>query len=298
MDTHPPRSAPFTPDPAADATDGELATRAVAGDRAAVEALLERHQRWIYNIAFRMVMVPHDAEDVTQEILLKVLTKLSTFDPTRGAFRTWLYRLVANHVINMRQRGYEAAISRIEDYYAFVANVPDQDPGASPEIQAVVEDIKVGCVMGTFLCLERSQRLAFILTMAFDVTDVEGGVIMEISREAFRQHLSRARARLHEFVRGNCGAINPAAPCRCEKKVKGFLAGGYSAERLSFVQDGAPTLGEVVGKRVEQFEREIYPEYERIVREQPFYRGPELTSWLRELVRRPELQQVFGQEGR
>ena len=57
----------------------------------ALELLIGRHQRWIYNIALRMVFQPQGAEDATQEILINLVTKLSTF---RGEsqFRTWLYR--------------------------------------------------------------------------------------------------------------------------------------------------------------------------------------------------------------
>jgi 3-methyladenine DNA glycosylase AlkD len=58
-----------------------------------------------------MVMVPAEAEDVTQDVLVKVLTKLSRYDPGKGAFRTWLYRIVTNHVLNMRTRGYEKHIT-------------------------------------------------------------------------------------------------------------------------------------------------------------------------------------------
>jgi len=293
MTTPTPEVNPFA-DAADEGGDHELVKQALAGDRAALEALVERHQRWIYNVAFRMVMVPQDAEDVTQEIIVKVLTKLSTFDPSRTAFRTWLYRVVANHVTNMKQRGYEAAISRIEDYYSFVAKVPDQDPDSSPETQKVVADLKIGCVMGTFLCLERTQRLAFILAMAFDVSDVQGAEIMETSREAFRKLLSRARARLHEYVSGNCGLMNPDAPCQCSKKVRGFMASGaYSADRLTFIAD-APTLAQIVGERVQRFDQEIYADWIRLVRAQPYYSAPQMTPWLRELVQKPEFKDVFA----
>jgi RNA polymerase sigma factor (sigma-70 family) len=286
--------SPFEPDLNRDTQDCDLAAQALSGDRVALENLIHRHQPWIYNVAFRMVMVPQDAEDVTQEVLIKVLTKLSTFDGAKAAFRTWLYRIVANHVINMRQRGYEAAISRIEDYYSFVTRVPDEEPDSSPETQVALADIKNGCIMGTFLCLERQQRLAFVLTVAFDVTDVQGSEILGVTRTAFRQLLSRARARLHEYVQGNCGVVNPDAPCRCAKKVRGFMRGGaYDPRRRMFVQDGAPRLAEVVGDRLELFNTKIYPEYARVVRDQPFFRAPEMTAWLRDLTQRPEFKEIF-----
>jgi RNA polymerase sigma factor (sigma-70 family) len=121
-----------------------------------------------------MVMVRQDAEDVTQEILIKVLTKLGTYDPAKAGFRTWLYRIVANHVINMKTRGYERSIPPLERYYDFVAAVPDEEPDGSPETQLVVADVATGCIMGVLLCLEREQRLAFILAVAFNVTDAQG----------------------------------------------------------------------------------------------------------------------------
>ena len=89
-----------------DDDDRRLVTEAIAGDGGALELLIRRHQVWIYNIALRMAGRPEDAEDIAQEVLVKVVTKLSSF---RGesTFRTWLYRIVANHVINMRRRPWE-----------------------------------------------------------------------------------------------------------------------------------------------------------------------------------------------
>jgi RNA polymerase sigma factor (sigma-70 family) len=57
--------------------------------------LIARHQAWIYNIVLRMVYNPYDAEDATQEILIKLLNSLSTFEG-RSQFRMWLYRIVVN----------------------------------------------------------------------------------------------------------------------------------------------------------------------------------------------------------
>jgi DNA-directed RNA polymerase specialized sigma24 family protein len=74
-----------------DHEDQSLVMRARGGDREALEELVQRHQGWIYNIAVRMLFHPQDAEDATQEILIKVLTRLSSFEG-RSSFRTWLYR--------------------------------------------------------------------------------------------------------------------------------------------------------------------------------------------------------------
>jgi RNA polymerase sigma factor (sigma-70 family) len=71
-----------------DHEDQSLVLRARSGDRQALEDLVHRHQAWIYNIAVRMLHHPQDAEDATQEILIKVLTRLASFEG-RSSFRTW-----------------------------------------------------------------------------------------------------------------------------------------------------------------------------------------------------------------
>lgn len=284
----------FSSDRKLETTDRQLVADALTGNQTALEALISRHQPWIYNLAFRMVMVREDAEDVTQEVLVKVITKLGSYNPEKGALRTWIYRIVTNHVINMKTRGHEASIPSIDSYYGFVTQVPDQDPDASPETQLVIADLSVGCVMGTLLCLERLQRVIFILAIGFGVTDVMGAEILAISREAFRQNLSRARAKLHAYMNGNCGVMNPQAPCRCRKKAQGFIAmGAYSAERIFFHQPESPRLRELVGEKIERFGTEVYDEYARLFREHPFYKPPEVTAWLRGLLERKSFKEFL-----
>lgn len=286
--------SPFVPDEKFEVTDRQLVVDTLAGDQNALESLIERHQPWIYNLAFRMVMVREDAEDVTQEILLKIVTKLASYDPNKSAFRTWLYRVVTNHVINMKTRGYEAAITDFDKYYSFVTEMPDQEADDSPETQLMIADLTVGCVAGTMLCLERTQRLVFILAVGFNVSDVLGGEILDMSRATFRKTLSRARAKLQQYMSGNCGLLNADAPCRCRKKIKGFVdAGAYSTERIFFHQAEGPRLRELVGEKIERFNNEVYDDYARLFREHPFYNSPDATRWLRELVARKSFKEFL-----
>src|SRR5512136_2138906 len=106
--------------------DMELVVLAQHGQREALETLLQRHQDWIYNIALRMVGSPQDAEDVTQEILIKLLTKLSTFQG-KSSFRTWLYRIVANHAINMKKQPREYFFASFQHHANVRDLTPDQD---------------------------------------------------------------------------------------------------------------------------------------------------------------------------
>src|SRR5436190_7803289 len=100
-------------------TDAELVEEARNGHRAALEKLVLRHQAWVYNIAVRMVFQPHDAEEVTQGVLVKVITKLSTFKG-ESSFRTWLYRIAANHVLNMKRQRAETQVTTFADYGAAI----------------------------------------------------------------------------------------------------------------------------------------------------------------------------------
>src|SRR3981081_2566111 len=108
---------PFTEVIGGDVDDVDLVEQAKNGDRAALEKLILRHQAWVYNIAIRMVFRPHDAEEVTQEVLVKVITKLSTLKG-ESTFRTWLYRIAANHVLNMKRRWVEMQTTTFADYGA------------------------------------------------------------------------------------------------------------------------------------------------------------------------------------
>lgn len=285
---------PFADRPDEEATDNRLITEALAGDRSALIALVNRHQPWIYNIAFRMVLTPQDAEDVTQEILIKLITKLSTFDPAKAKFRTWLYRVVANHVLNMAMRGGEAAVSSFDAYYGAVHGVPDEDPDGSPETQAVIAEIMTSCVQGVLLCLDRKQRLVFILVVAFNVSDAQGSEILGVSRANFRKILSRARTRLHQYMNGNCGVVNRDAPCHCHKKAAGFMARGWhTPDRIVFTQPHRPRIREVLEQKMERFDHEIHAEYRRLCQEHPFYEAPGLTAWLRDLLQRPDFKEIF-----
>ena len=92
---------------AAGASDAELVSQAQNGDRAALDRPLTSHQPWIFNIAVRMMGNHADAEDATQDILLRAVRSIRTF---RGEskFRTWLYRIAANHLLNVKKQKWAA----------------------------------------------------------------------------------------------------------------------------------------------------------------------------------------------
>ena len=117
---------PFEESAASDPEDRELVRLARGGNREALEQLITRHQAWIYNVVLRMVYLPQDAEDATQEILVKLMTKLSTF-AGRSTFRTWLYRIVVNHVLNMKRGRADAVGWTFKRYGVELDATPDME---------------------------------------------------------------------------------------------------------------------------------------------------------------------------
>lgn len=280
-----------------DAEDLDLVRLVQSGDKEALEVLITRHQRWIYNIALRMVCLPQDAEDATQEILIKVLTKLSAF---RGdsQFRTWLYRLAVNHLLNMKRGRAEARAWTFDKYGRELDRTPDADPPAAdsqrPDARLLVEEAKIGCTSGMLLCLNREQRLVYVLGEIFGVTDRVGAELLDISRDSFRQKLARARRDLCTFLQGKCGLVKTSNPCRCAKKTQGFIQLGYvDPQNLLFARERIVQVREVAEKRSEQIDA-LYAAYADIHRNHPFHEPPDFAGSLRTLIERSHFQSDFG----
>ena len=188
---------PLAQDPVTDPEDRALVLRAKSGDAGALEELVVRHQAWIYNIAVRMLYHPQDAEDATQEILVKALTALSSYEG-RSRFRTWLYRIVVNHVLNTKRGRLEPPTMSFSCYAHGLDRTADLDPpdqsSVPIDVRLLVEEARLSCTAGMLLCLDREQRLIYILGEIFEVTDGVGSELLEISRDNFRQKLARAPA--------------------------------------------------------------------------------------------------------
>jgi len=286
---------PFADSAASDQEDGDLAARARSGNRAALEALVQRHQRWIYNIALRMFHHPQDAEDATQEILLKAFTHLASFEG-RSSFRTWLYRIVVNHVLNMKRGRREQTTVTFGSYGDALDNTPDLDPpdpnSTSADARLLIAEAMIGCTSGMLLCLDRAQRLTYILGAIFEVTDTVAAELLEMSCENFRQRLARARRDLHNFMNDKCGLVNRVNPCRCAKKTRGFIhAGSVDPQNLVFARERVLHVREVVPQAYEAI-RTVDEQYADIYRQHPFYESPDLARMLRRLIETPDFRRA------
>ena len=271
-----------------ESTDSELIDRAMQGNREAMEKLILRHQAWIYNIAVRMVFHTQDAEEVTQEVLVKAITRLSTFKG-ESQFRTWLYRITANHVLNMKLLRGEAEAQTFSGYADAINDTPDlelPDPKNVPvDVPLLVEEAKISCTTGMLLCLDRKQRLIFTLGEIFGASDAVGSEILEMSADNFRQSLSRARRDLYQFMHGQCGLVNPKNPCRCAKKTRGFIEAGHvDPNHLQFVPEHLRRITEAAEGVTRIIENTLDEQYAVVFREQPFLEPKDQVGWLRQLL--------------
>jgi RNA polymerase sigma factor (sigma-70 family) len=286
---------PFTPDEAEDRQDQALVEAARGGDRAALEALVRRHQRFLFNLALRMVYAPQEAEDATQEILVKAVTKLASFEG-RSRFRTWLYRIAVHHLLNLRRlpreerltfRSFAEGLDRAEE-----GDLPD--PRQVPvDVRLLVEEAKVGCTMAMLMCLDREQRLVYALGEILGATDAVAAEVLDVSRDAFRQKLSRARRELHGFMNEKCGLVNPARPCRCEKKTRAYMKAGYvDPAHLVWARERVERVREVAARSTPAL-----PGYDGLCadlhRENPFQAPADLAGRLREVIETPAFRDTF-----
>ena len=272
------------------ATDEELAARAKAGDRDQLELLLTRHLPWVFNLSLRMLHRHADAEDATQDILLKVIKALPEF---RGEakFSTWLYRIAFNHLLNVKKPKWAAsdAICSFAVASAGLRQVPDldlPDPRTVPvPIEILVEETKNNCMIGTLLCLDGRQRLVFILGEIFAVSHEVGAEIAEVTPVNFRQILSRARHDLYEYLRDNCSLVNAQNDCKCARKTRAFIQAGFvDPAKLEFTQAHARKVSEVAAQRAPELLDAYMEVGASVYRNHPFFEPSEQAAILRRVL--------------
>jgi len=199
-----------------------LALAARDGDRAALESLCRQIQQPMYQLALRFCGDPHDAQDATQEVLIRLVTHLGSFEG-RSKFTTWAYTVAVRQLMRTTRRATEASIAGPSDFAAFLdghAADPAYEPAAQAEYDELCADVRLSCTYGMLLCLSREQRIAYLLGDLLRFTDTDGGRICDISPAAFRQRLARARATMRELMGQRCGLVRASNPCRCDKLVR------------------------------------------------------------------------------
>ena len=204
-------------------TDNELHAlidQATAGDKQALETLLGGVQDLVFNLSLRMLGTFPDAEDASQDILLKVMTHLSSFKK-ESSFSTWVFAIAVNHLKTYKKHMF-AKYPLTFDYYgddilhANLEEVPDLTQDVEKAVLA--EELKLSCTNVMLQCLDTESRCIFILGTMFHVDSRIAGDILGITPEAYRKRLSRARKKMADFLQEYCGEYG-GGTCRCENRV-------------------------------------------------------------------------------
>lgn len=200
-----------------------------SGDRAALDQVIQSASGPIFNLAIRMLADRSDAEDATQEILIKIITQLGSLREIEAA-GAWAYQIACRHLLSRSRAGrIERLRFSFETFSADLEQGVDIPPPAdltSAETDIALKEVKVGCTLAMLTCLTRSLRLAYILGEILDMTDKEAAAVLGVKPGTFRQQLRRARNAIETFMQVSCGLHSGNASCRCENRLGPALASG------------------------------------------------------------------------
>ena len=197
-----------------------LVHKATEGDKKALETLVADVQDIVFNLSLRMLGTFADAEDAAQDILLKMITHLSSFKGG-SAFTTWVFSIAVNHLKNYKKHMIARYPLSFEYYGDDIENgkiqdVPDLTQNVEKDILA--EELKMSCTNVMLQCLDAESRCIFILGTMFKIDSRIAGDILGMTPEAYRQRLSRVRKKMAEFLGQYCGEYGNGR-CKCRDRV-------------------------------------------------------------------------------
>ncbi len=222
--------------------DPALVLLATEGDGGAVTQIVRALERPIYSIAFRMLIDRGDAEDATQEALIRVVTRLSQF---RGesAFATWAYKIAVRRILDFREQRAAAARLTTEAFAADLESGLDMSATERTENAILYQQMRTVCSRALLHCLDGDHRIAFVLGDVLDLSSAECAEILAVEAATFRKRLSRARAELSAFLGKHCGIVSEAAACRCHRRVeRAITLGRVKRDDLDVDRGGVDVL--------------------------------------------------------
>jgi RNA polymerase sigma-70 factor (ECF subfamily) len=181
-----------------DKSDKELISAISDGDRDSFRIFAKRHTSMIYAVAFRMFMKNEDAEDITQEVLIKIWNKAHLWDDSsKAAVSTWIYRITYNTCIDKKRRQKKHIIELDE-------NTPDTGKGTDHETKSrQTSEI----ISASLQKLPERQRIAIILCHYQELSMSEAAEIIGTSAKAVESLLSRAKRSLKQDLKKYKGVL-------------------------------------------------------------------------------------------
>ncbi len=182
-----------------------LVRRCVAGDAAAWEEIVQRYHRRIYNICYRFAGSGDDAEDLTQEVFIKMYRTLQSYDLERGAFMTWVTTITRNLLVDHFRKSkqdrmtdsIDSAPSEHEDAMPLSEQI--QDSALTPDARAQSREVKE-TVHKALQKLSPDLREAVILRDLQDMDYKEIAVVLKVPEGTVKSRINRGRAELARLL--------------------------------------------------------------------------------------------------
>ena len=182
-----------------------LVRRCIAGDAAAWEELVQRYHRRIYNICYRFAGSADDAQDLTQEVFIKMYRTLNTYDIERGAFMTWVTTMARNLLVDHFRKtkqdrvtdSLDVAPSERED--ALPLSEQLQDSGLAPDARAQSQQVGE-TVHRALQKLSPDLREAVILRDLQDMDYKEIATVLKVPEGTVKSRINRGRAELARLL--------------------------------------------------------------------------------------------------
>ncbi len=222
-----------------------LVKEAQAGNKAALSGVVSSVQDQVYKLAARMLVNPDDALEATQEILILIITKLSTFKGESN-FKTWSYRVSVNYLLTAQKIKNRDAGLTFDMFAQDLEMGLVVDPAPSAEDHVMLNELRIACTSAMLLCLDLHQRVAYVLGEILELDHAQAAEVLEISKENYRKRLSRARGAVVKFMQGHCGLVNASAKCHCKRRLPAaVVAGRVRKEQPMYAVDDAPSYAAV-----------------------------------------------------
>jgi RNA polymerase sigma factor (sigma-70 family) len=196
-----------------------LVPRALEGDRHALAALCRGLQGPVYRLALRTLGNAADAADACQDILVQIITHLTQFEG-RSRLLTWVYTIGVRHLMARQKPRHELPLDAEALAAAIDRGLSMTSTWSMPEgeVHQLEREVRLVCTQNMLRCLSPEERIALILVEMLGADDSLAAGILGISKESFRQRLSRGRAKLRPVLEERCGLRNEANACRCARQ--------------------------------------------------------------------------------
>ncbi len=182
-----------------------LVRRCISGDAAAWEEIVQRYHRRIYNICYRFAGSGNDADDLTQEVFIKMYRTLNSYDVDRGAFMTWVTtvtrNLLVDHFRKTKQERMTDSLDTVSSEREDAMPLSEQIPDRSPAPDSRVQSRETGDTVHQALQkLSPELREAVILRDLQDMDYREIATVLKVPEGTVKSRINRGRAELARLL--------------------------------------------------------------------------------------------------